>query len=154
MKNIFIVILLLFLYSFSGSSIKKPPEKVKNELLQKYPSARSVKWENEETNKWEASFNIGGKEITVSFDNTGKWLETEIEIDAQDLPSPVSGSLKKDFREFRTDEIAILESPEIKGFEVDLKKGSTFLEVVFDANGKVLRNINVSEEDNQKKTPK
>jgi hypothetical protein len=43
--------------------------------------------------------------------------------------------------------VEIFESPEVKGFELALKKGESALEVIFDANGKIIKKSEVKEED-------
>ena len=92
--------------------------------------------------------------MSASFDNSGKWLESETEIAAKELPAAISGLLAKEFAGYKTDEISILESPELKGFEVNLKKGETVLEVVFDNAGKILKRTDVSKEEKDEKHEK
>jgi hypothetical protein len=62
--------------------------------------------------------------------------------------------LNNDFKGFKTEEISILESHEVNGFDVGLKKAGTVLEVVFDASGSVIKNTNISNEENKEKKGK
>ena len=140
MKNLIILSLLLFGLTFIASGQKDAPEAVKKAFTQKYAAANSVKWDSESANEWEAEFTINGKEMSASYDNAGKWLETETEIAAKDLPAAVSSTLTKQFAGYKPGEISIIESPTMKGYEIALKKGETACEVVIDANGKVLKN--------------
>jgi ribosomal protein S17E len=87
---------------------------------------------------------MNGKEMTSSFDLNGKWLETETEISSKDLPAAVTATLAREFAAYKTGEMSIIENPEMKGFEIALKKDKSAVEVVIDASGKVLKNTAVT----------
>ena len=146
MKKLFFLS-VMFLVCIIAFGQKTVPQQVNNAFSQKYPSAKSVKWASEEANEWEAEFTLNGKGMSASYDNSGKWLESETEIAAKDLPAAVSGTLAKEFAGYKTDEMSILDSPELKGFEVGLKKGESTLEIVIDNSGKVIKKTNVTKEE-------
>jgi hypothetical protein len=154
MKRLFFVSVMYLAFGIIVSGQKNVPQPVNTAFSQKYPNAASIKWASEEANEWEAEFKLNGKEMSASFDNSGKWLESETEIAAKELPAAISGLLAKEFAGYKTDEISILESPELKGFEVNLKKGETVLEVVFDNAGKILKRTDVSKEEKDEKHEK
>jgi hypothetical protein len=139
MKNFLILLTSFSMILFSACSQKNPPEEVKKEFSQKFADAKSVKWDSEEANEWEAEFKINGKEMSACFDNTGKWLETEAEVSAKELPEAVTNTLKNEFPEFKTDEISTIENPEMKGFEIALKNRETEVTVIIGADGTVLK---------------
>jgi hypothetical protein len=139
MKNYFILVALFSMIFFSACSQKNPPENIKNEFSQKFADAKSVKWDSEEANEWEAEFKINGKVMSACFDNTGKWLETEAEVSAKELPSAVTNTLKNEFSGFKTEEISTIENPEMKGFEVALKSKETEITVIIGTDGTVLK---------------
>jgi hypothetical protein len=139
MKNFFILVALFSMIFFSACSQKNPPENVKKEFSQKFADARSVKWDSEESNEWEAEFKINGKEMSACFDNAGKWLETEGEVSAKDLPSAVTSTLKNEFPGFKIGESSTIENPEMKGFEIALKNKETELSVIIGTDGTVLK---------------
>ncbi len=147
MKKLSILLVIFLTFGIVACGQKNVPQPVNKAFSQKYPAATSVKWASEEANEWEAEFKLNGKEMSASFDNSGKWLESETEIAVKELPAAVSASLAKEFAGYKTDEISILESPELNGFEVGLKKGDTVLEAVFDNAGKVIKKTDVSKEE-------
>jgi len=153
MKNTFIVSLVFVFISASALSQKEPTEIVKKEISKKYATAKSVKWDNEEKNEWEAEFNMDGKKMSASFDNLGKWIESETAITEKELPGSVTATLNKDFSGYKKHLIEIFESTEMKGFELGLKKGETSIEVIFDNSGKILKKTDVKEEDENDKKP-
>jgi hypothetical protein len=84
--------------------------------------------------------------MSACFDDAGKWLESETEISAKEIPAPVTNTLKNDYSGFKTQESSTIENPEMKGFELILKKGKTSIEVIFDSTGKVVKKTDVKEE--------
>ena len=132
--------------SVSAFSQKNPPENVKKEFTIKYATAQSVKWDSEEKNEWEAEFTMAGKKMSACFDNSAKWIESETEIAEKELPASVVSTLNKDFQGYRKGHIEIFESPEMKGFELGLKKGETSIEVIIDNKGIILKKTNEKED--------
>ena len=154
MKNFVILIVALSMISVSAFSQKNPPENVKKEFTKKYASAQSIKWKSEEKNEWEAEFNMDGKKMSASFDNSAKWVESETEITEKELPFSVVSTLNKDFQGYKTGQIEIFENTEIKGFELGLKKGETSIEVIIDNNGKVIKKTVKKEDEKTEKGKK
>jgi uncharacterized membrane protein YkoI len=144
MKNLIILAIFFLGLSFTACAQKSAPEAVTKAFTQKFAAAKSVKWANESANEWEAEFTMNGKDMSSSFDLAGKWLETETEISSKALPAAVTATLAKEFAGYKTGEISIIENPEMKGFEIALKKDKTAVEVVIDANGKALKNTPVT----------
>lgn len=150
MKNIIILLFVSALFASPAFGQKTVPENVKKEFAKKYPAAQAVKWGSEEANEWEAEFKINGTEMSASFDIKGVWLETESEISAKDLPASVTNTIAKNFAGFKTGEVSANETPKMKGYEVELTKGETSLEVIFDNSGKVIKNTEVKKEKEDK----
>lgn len=145
MKNLVFTLILIFGFSLITLGQKDAPEPVKKAFSQKFAAAKSIKWSNESANEWEAEFIMNGKEMSASYDNSGKWLETETEVSLKDLPAAVTGTLNKDFACYKLGEASLLESPDMTGYELAIKKGESSIEVVIDAKGKVLKNNAVKE---------
>ncbi len=139
MKNIIILVAALTFISSSAFSQKNPPEIVKKEFTKKYATAQSVKWENEEQNEWEAEFTMNSKKMSASFDNSGKWMESETTITEKDLPAEVANTLDKDYQGFKKSDISIFEDSKNKGFELTLKKAESSIEILIDNAGKIIK---------------
>jgi len=152
MKSFFILVALFSMIFFSTCSQKNPPENVKKEFSQKFADARSVKWVSEEANEWEAEFSMNGRKMSACFDTSAVWIDTETEISEKELPAAVLNTLKAEFAEYSKGLIEIYEDPEIKGFELGLKKGDTSVEVIFDNAGKVIKKVAANVE-NEKEEP-
>jgi hypothetical protein len=152
MKNFFILVALFSIIFFPACGQKNPPENVKREFTQKFADAKSIKWDSEEPNEWEAEFKINGKEMSACFDNAGKWLETEAEVSVKELPSAVSNTLKNEFPGYKTGEISTIENPEMKGYEISLKNKESELTVIIGTDGTILNKE--SSEENKEETEK
>jgi hypothetical protein len=146
MKKSIILMVAFAIISLPAFCQKNVPEIVKKEFAKRYPAAQTIKWSSEETNEWEAEFKINGTEMSASYDNKGTWLESEAEITIKDLPAAVTNTLTKEFPGYKTGEMSAIENPQMKGFELALKKGGISLEVVFDNMGKVLKKTEVKKE--------
>ncbi len=151
MKNLVILVMVFAFIYVPAFSQKNPTEIVKKEFTKKYAAAQSVKWDSEEKNEWEAEFTMDGKKMSASFDNSGKWIESETVITEKELPASVVSTLNKDFQGYKKGHIQIFESLEMKGFELGLKKGETSIEVIIDNSGKILRKTDVKEENEDEK---
>ncbi len=85
---------LLILAAQTSFAKPKVPEAVLHAFQSRFPAAREVNWEIENKTAYEAEFKLNGIEWSVSFDATGKWLETETEVRLTDLPAPVQTALQ------------------------------------------------------------
>jgi hypothetical protein len=149
MKNFIVLLTTLSLISFSACSQKNLPENVKKEFNTKYSAAKSIKWDSETVNEWEAEFRMDGRRMSACFENSGKWINSETEISEKELPEAVVNALNRDFQGYKKRLIEIYESPEMKGFELTLKKGESSLEVIFDDSGEIIKKTEVTEEDEE-----
>jgi hypothetical protein len=154
MKKSIVLLSVFLLFGIVALSQTNVPDQVRKEFTGKYPSAKSVKWSSESPTEFEAEFTMNGKEMSASFDSKGKWMETETELEARDLPVAVTATLGKEFPGFKVVESSFLESPEMKGYEILLKNGETSLEVTIDMDGKVVRKTDVTKEENEEKEEK
>ena len=87
MKSIIIILTAALLCGNSALAQKNNvPSDIKTAFSKKYPSATKVKWEKERS-KYETSFLLNGKEMSVLFDTYGAIEETETKIAASELPA-------------------------------------------------------------------
>lgn len=92
---------------------------------------------------------MDGKKMSACFDNSAKWMESETEISEKELPSAVLATLNIEFQGYKKNAIEILENPEMKCFELALKKGESTLEVVIDNSGKIVKKTEAKDEDEE-----
>lgn len=128
----FFTIVLIYSCSFAGT----PPDAVKKVFAKKFPTATNVKWGVEGPKEWEADFTYEGNKISANFYEDGTWLETEKEINANNLPKAVLVALKSKFKDWKIVEADLTDTAKNGTiYEVDLKKGFKSKSVAFKENG-------------------
>ena len=132
--------LVAFLAITLSSTAQDVPQAAKTAFKQKYPEAKSVEWEKEGDNKFEAEFKSKGKEISVCFDKAGNWLETETEVSVRSLPKRATSSLAGAFGKYKIEEAEEVRRSDGKvlyELEIETKKGEW--EVLVTADGQILK---------------
>jgi len=124
----------------------KVPQAVKDAFMKKFPTAKKVDWEKESETEWEAEFKMDKIDYSANFLQDGTWKETEHEIEISDVPANVMASLKSNFPGYDIEESEISETATGMVYEFEIEKGESELEVAIDANGKVVKKVNLEEE--------
>lgn len=148
-QNVFLIATILVCSYANAQKLKDSdvPAAAKKTFTQKFPAANDVKWEKEDDASIEAEFKIGKVEYSATFDQAGKWLETESEIKKSELPQAILSAITKEFSGFKIEEAEKLETPEGKFYEVKLEKKEISYEVQFNEAGKVLKKEKVEEKE-------
>lgn len=124
-----------------------PPKEVQVSFAEKFNAVQKLKWEQED-NEWEARFKFNATEMSSSFDNSGKWLETETEVKKKDVPEEVFKAVNLKFDGWEIEEVEKVEKPDFKGYEIVLEKGETETEVlVTTAGGVTIEKVKVEDDD-------
>ena len=94
--TILVFIMLAFTYVSSAQKLSESevPAAVKSAFTSMYPGAEQVKWEMED-GKYEAEFKESGTEISVLFESSGTYVQTETEIQVSSLPENVHKYVKE-----------------------------------------------------------
>jgi hypothetical protein len=144
-----ISVVLFMVFTACGQSGKDVPQVVASAFSQKFPKATKVEWGKENETVWEAEFKMDGKEYSANFENTGKWVETEYEITAKEIPAAVKSTLDAELNGFKIEESSVSETAEGKVFEFKISKGKEEADLSIDVNGNVIKKEQVKEEDEE-----
>ena len=115
------------------------PELVKKTFAAQYPKVAKVKWSIEKLGEYEAEFDVNKVEMSTVYNEKGTLLETETEIKNADLPKEVKATLAKDFIGYKFDEFEKVEAKGVVTYEMEAQKDKKTYELVFDKNGKLLK---------------
>ncbi|GAB3825882.1 PepSY-like domain-containing protein [Hymenobacter jeollabukensis] len=116
-----------------------PPAAVAS-LKKAYPAAKSIKWEKEDGN-YEAEFQQGADRLSVVITPAGQLLETETEIRTAQLPAAVRSKLVRAYAGYQVTEAAriVTAATGATTYEAELRRPGKKMDVIFDANGAVVR---------------
>jgi hypothetical protein len=116
-----------------------PPEVVMNAFKEQFPKAEHVSWSMEDKTDYEADLKMDGMKYSVKYTATGVWMETEHAIKMDALPAAVRQTLAAQYAEYKLDDAEVAETPSGTVYEVDMEKGEEEMEVIFNAEGQVLK---------------
>lgn len=128
------------------------PEPVKAAFMEQFPKAEHARWEMEDKKDYEVDFRQAGGKWSAKYAGDGQWLETEHALKPEELPAPVRAAIAAGYADHTLEASELVESPQGTTYEVDLEKGEHSVEVVFSANGNVLKSV-VEEGDEKDEGP-
>lgn len=133
------IILPLAVMILSSCSVQlEIPKTVQTAFITKFPAATDVGWESDK-DEYEADFKFEGMEMSANFSKNGSWIETEQKVKTSALPNNVVSSVSKLYPNYLIEEVEIIETQSMKGYELEIEKGKVSKEVVFDVNGLFLK---------------
>ena len=115
------------------------PKVVTDAFTKKFTSAKSVKWDKESDNVWEAEFKMEGTEYSANFESNGTWKETEHEIEISEVTETVKSALTDAYPDYKIKEVEISETSAGMVYEFEIKKGDSAMEVTVDKDSKVTK---------------
>jgi uncharacterized protein (UPF0333 family) len=141
MKKVLFLIIVIIAVPLLAQNKKefKISEKVKSALINLYPDAKNINWEKDENNT-EASFIISGKNISVTFDSN-EFYAAKTQIQLSEIPKAVKQSLDEYYHGYKIISVGIITDKLNNIFYgTELKKTTVLIKVIFDKNGKLVRN--------------
>lgn len=121
-------------------SSNKVPSVVKNNLKLKFPNAKDVEWENEDTN-YEVDFEIGDVDYQALIASNGTILKYKFEVLATALPATVLSRINTSYRGSSLDDAEILDVNGTMYYQVELDRKPKDRKLVFDINGEVVTTV-------------
>jgi hypothetical protein len=116
------------------------PKVVSQAFHAKYATAIQESWEQAGRDMYQVGYFYNKKRQTARFDATGKWLETETEINFNQVPRAVSNAVSKQFDGYDIQIVSLIDSPSgEQTYEIVLFKGKENYDVTFSAKGEVLK---------------
>ncbi len=111
------------------------PTVVKESFKKSYKDAKEVRWEKEAAN-FEAEFELGEADQSVVFNATGQFVETEVGIKVNELPSGVKDYVAKIYKDVKIKEATkITDAIGTVTYEAEIKGK----DLIFDSAGKFIK---------------
>ncbi len=136
MKKIFLIAFgFVFAVSLNAQGINVPA-KAKEAFSKLFPQAAKVNWGKESKNEFEVSFINRETNMSVVLNGEGKLLETETDIEVNNLPGKVLQFVKEKYPHYKITEAAkIVDSKNVLSYEAEISLGKEKRDLIFDANG-------------------
>ena len=113
------------------------PQAVMQSFNDKYPGSKAT-WEMER-GMLKAEFRKDRRDVDAWFDNNGKWVRSETDLVARDLPNSIKTMLESTYPGYHIDDIDLIETPTEKYYLVELeKRGSMDIKVKVTEDGKII----------------
>jgi hypothetical protein len=120
------------------------PQIVRNSFQKQYPKTKAS-WEKEKEG-YEASFKQGTTDMSVIINKNGTIIETETDIQVSALPAGILAYIKEHYKGEKVKEAArIVNEKGVVTYEAELKGK----DLLFDTNGKFLKEVKKSSEDEE-----
>lgn len=133
---------LLLAGSASAQKLKtaQVPAAVVAGFNQKFPQAKEVKWEKEDSH-YEAGFEQGKQEMSALLSTDGTLVETETEIQVSQLPAEVRATLARQHKGVKIKEAAkiVAAGTGAVTYEAEIVQGGKTRDVLFDAAGREVK---------------
>ena len=124
------------------------PSIVKESFSKQFAGATDVKWSKESDSEFEAEFQLGKVKKSSNFDQFGKWLITETEMNILELPEAVQMTVKNEFASYSIEEAELAEPAGGAIFyELVLESGEVNFEVQISPDGKVMKKEEMKEKE-------
>ncbi len=143
MNKSVIILFLLIPFALFAKDKTTPPAEVLNAFNKLYPNQKHPEWVKL-NNTYKAHFNIKFILKTVTFNEKGILLETETEVDENDLPPAVLDAIGENFKNHKIKQAFHVKTDQELKYRIHVKRGKSNFFVVYDLNGKMLEKIDLS----------
>ncbi|MFD1062393.1 PepSY-like domain-containing protein [Winogradskyella litorisediminis] len=134
-----IICLFIFTVSCNLKSYAQIPDAVKTSFKAKYPDEKPDNWEIDDHGNYEFHFKKNGEKMRADFLKTGKWIETEISIDKDELPKAIKKVIKEKFDDEDITEVEkVMHHSKGLFYDVEFKKKGKNKDVMFKTDGSII----------------
>ena len=136
MKKAIFPLMALLCINLTGFTQSNTPVTVTSAFKQKFPNAKSVKWNKENAHEYEASFELDAAKYSANFSNNGDWLETESPVSFDQLPEKVQKVFNVSHKSTAIMAVSKIETAKrITKYEIEIKEGKKTVELFYLADG-------------------
>lgn len=138
MKNIFFCVLFLIPCLLMGQRIKKEqvPSPVQKAFSQRFPNALMLRWSKGE-GVYEVDFQRNEDNISAVFEENGKWISTQSEIEVSQVPAPVKRTYSSIYKQQPEDAEKLEKAEGAVEYVLDSPDATTT--IYFSEKGELLR---------------
>ncbi|WGD34517.1 PepSY-like domain-containing protein [Olleya sp. YS] len=140
MRTFQFILIALIVFSCQNTVKSQVPKEVQSNFESKYPGENDPDWETDSNGNYEAHFKKKGVKYRADFSPNGQWIETETNIDKDDLPKAIKQVIKEQYGSEDITEVELVDSA-TKGtfYDVEFKQKGKNMDVMFRANGEIIQ---------------
>ena len=113
------------------------PQAISDAINEMYPGATVLEFDQEK-NGFEVDFLHNNIYKDVYFNTENQWVSTEWDITKDQVPAIVMNALQaSEYKNYKIDDIDLIEKPEGTFYVFDLEQGDNDVEVTFDSEGNI-----------------
>ncbi len=128
--------------AISCCSVFAVPDVVERAFEQKYGEDAKPKWEVDSNGFWEAQFKTEKGAARADYTVEGKWVETEMSIDFDELPDAVQEAVRNEFGDREVAELEEVESAaKGKFFDIEFKESGPNEDVEYKPTGEKMNGV-------------
>lgn len=138
--KITVLLSILCLFNCNSDDKIKIPKAVKKTFKAKYPNQTILSWEIDKNGDYEARFKEDGAKYRVDISPKGNWVETETNIELEDLPKAIQAVIEAKYSDEKLSEIEKVDSAS-KGqfYDVEFKRKGKNKDVEFREDGTIIK---------------
>jgi hypothetical protein len=117
----------------------KVPAVVRQAFHEKFPGVKQAAWKLKAPT-YDAEFLVNKAEVTVKFDASGTWQETESAIPRTKVPTAVNATIAKRFGAYKvveTQDMQRVDDPRLR-YEIHLENAKEIVKVMFYDDGTII----------------
>lgn len=140
-KNIIYSLLIVTLITLccNQKAYGQLPKAVKSSFETKYPDEKPDNWEIDAHGYYEFHFKKEGIKHRADFLKNGKWIETEVSIDEDDLPSAIKKIIEDEFDDEDINEVEkVLHHSKGLFYDVEFKRKGKNKDIEFRIDGTII----------------
>ena len=131
---LFIVASSFIMFSCDGKKAETKKKAISS-FEKMYPQIKDVKWNWINDSIWEAHFIFNEKEMTAKYNNSGVWLKSRTNINAEEIPMPVMDRIDGFYYGYVITGSRFVETPDFKGYEIDIDVNGKGIELLISESG-------------------
>lgn len=134
MKNLLIGAALLISASVFAQDV---PSAVTKAFKAKFPTAKEVEW-NEGDEGFDADFYMGNENKVVTFNESGKWIQTLTNIEEDKFPATITKAVKAKYASVEVESVQMVETSAATIYNVNASNDKASYTLKLDKAGKIL----------------
>ena len=140
LKSFIVLLMVGFTMNAQDISFSEVPTAIQSHFNKAYKNVTDIEWEKE-MDHYQVEFEIDRMDYEVWYTSDGKQVKLEKELQPNELPNVIATAVKKKYSDYSIDDCELREENGNVIYLLELEKWSDEIEVIYDANAKLLKEI-------------